>query len=300
MLGSEEDAGFTRFIDVCLCVHACVAAIVHLFCRVNAQSRRRPCPPCCFFQQSLTLWRDIMHDMFRLWCLGEEDLLSESFAYKLVDTGQGKQRVQNSPQTFKAMQVRRCVWLAGTRLVLAHSLLGSVSCARQVVEPSAGIYALPPKKTDLLSLLVHLKSFADFVASPQEILFHAQHGVQSWVGSSVIHLGDHNVPNALMFIDKYTQVRLSTPCFASYQRSEARIRGGFQTATNGASFDLMEHRCDIGTVPVWFGFFAKSSRNSVSTAVLNLVARTKGTYRRGSATCRGGHVCFVCFCVKVT
>ncbi|CAM9298627.1 unnamed protein product [Sphacelaria rigidula] len=96
-----------------------------------------------FALQSLTLWREIMHDMFRLWCLGEEDLLSETAAYKLVDTGQGKQRVQQSPRTFKAMQ---------------------------------------------------------------EILYHAQREVDSWVGSSVIHLGDHNVPNALMFIDKYTQV----------------------------------------------------------------------------------------------
>lgn len=39
------------------------------------------------------------------------------------------------------------------------------------------------------------------------ILWRCQERLGQWVGSSVIHLGDHNVPNALMFIDKYTQVR---------------------------------------------------------------------------------------------
>lgn len=95
-----------------------------------------------FALQSLTLWRDIIDDMFRLWHMAEEDLLSETVTYSLQDTGQGMQRVQQSPRTYKAMQ---------------------------------------------------------------RILSRVQASVGHWVGSSVVHMGDHNVPNALSFIDKYTQ-----------------------------------------------------------------------------------------------
>ncbi|RHY38081.1 hypothetical protein DYB25_008160 [Aphanomyces astaci] len=93
--------------------------------------------------QSLTLWREIAHDMFRLWCLTDEDLLSGSVGYQLTDTGQGLHRIQPSPLISRAMHV------------LLHS---------------------------------------------------TQAKLDHWVGSSVIHLGDKNVPNALMFIDKYAQV----------------------------------------------------------------------------------------------
>jgi hypothetical protein len=95
-----------------------------------------------FSLQSLTLWRDIIDDMFRLWAMAESDLLSESVSYSLQNTGQGFQRVQQSPKTYKAMQ---------------------------------------------------------------QLLVRVQGKVKQWVGSSVIHMGDHNVPNSLSFIDKYTQ-----------------------------------------------------------------------------------------------
>ncbi|KIY52316.1 hypothetical protein FISHEDRAFT_70004 [Fistulina hepatica ATCC 64428] len=93
--------------------------------------------------QSLTLWREILHDMFHLWSLAEQDLLSEDVRYRLRDTGQGLNRVQAAPKTSRMMHA---------------------------------------------------------------ILHKAQKSVGSWVGSSVIHMGDHNVPNALLFIDKYTQI----------------------------------------------------------------------------------------------
>ncbi|KAJ7724889.1 hypothetical protein B0H16DRAFT_1736464 [Mycena metata] len=90
--------------------------------------------------QSLTLWREILHDM---WSLAESDLLSENVGYRLRDTGQGLNRVQAAPKTSRMMH---------------------------------------------------------------QILNKAQRSVGQWIGSSVIHMGDHNVPNSLMFIDKYTQI----------------------------------------------------------------------------------------------
>lgn len=93
--------------------------------------------------QSLHLWAAVVEDMFRLWCLAEEDVLSLEQPYELRETGQGLQRVQQSPRVYRAMH---------------------------------------------------------------EILAVTKERLQGWVGSSVIHLGDHNVPNALTFIDKYTQV----------------------------------------------------------------------------------------------
>jgi Protein of unknown function (DUF2009). len=112
-----------------------------------------------FALQSLTLWRDIIDDMFRLWAMAEDDLLSESVSYALQDTGQGFQRVQQPPLTYRAMQ---------------------------------------------------------------KILSRVQAKVSNWIGSNVIHLGDHNVPNALTFIDKYTQVpRILAPivnCLENLER----------------------------------------------------------------------------------
>jgi hypothetical protein len=94
-----------------------------------------------FVLQSLTLWREIMRCMLRLWLFADHDMTNES--YRLVDTGQGYQRLQSCPRV----------------------------------------------RNKILTILHRVQSEAG-----------------SWVGLSVVHLADRDVPNALIFIDKYTQV----------------------------------------------------------------------------------------------
>ncbi|KAJ8097455.1 hypothetical protein POJ06DRAFT_32116 [Lipomyces tetrasporus] len=96
-----------------------------------------------YVNQSLTLWSIIMNDMFMLWSLADQDLLSTNGRYRLLDTGQGLNRVQSCPAVSRAMQ-------------------GVISTA--------------------------------------------QKRAKSWIGSSVVHLGDRSVPNAWFFLDKYLQV----------------------------------------------------------------------------------------------
>lgn len=147
-----------------------------------------------YVMQSLTLWSEILQDMFRLWYLAEEDLLNKDQPYELTNTGQGLQRLQQSPRVYRAMH---------------------------------------------------------------EILSNTQKRLGGWVGTSVIHLGDHNVPNALVFIDKYTQVaRILGPLVITLRNLELlcdendglktylKSYGGLEKAKKDILHDFFTHGFD--------------------------------------------------------
>lgn len=96
-----------------------------------------------------------------------------------------------------------------------------------------------------------------------EILHHTKRrlcdapGGVEWIGSSVIHLGDHNVPNALVFIDKYTQVsRILNPVVQVLKNLETACSenaglkryieayGGLEKARKDVLHDFFTHAFD--------------------------------------------------------
>ncbi|KAI7867370.1 hypothetical protein BDF14DRAFT_1726499 [Spinellus fusiger] len=56
-----------------------------------------------YVHQSLTLWCEMLNEMFMLWSLADSDLLSSS-PYRLTNTGQGLQRIQTCPGVSRTMQ----------------------------------------------------------------------------------------------------------------------------------------------------------------------------------------------------
>ena len=58
-----------------------------LWCLDPKPQTPNPKPQTLNPEQSLSLWREIAHDMFRLWCLAEDDLLASDNRYVLKDTG---------------------------------------------------------------------------------------------------------------------------------------------------------------------------------------------------------------------
>lgn len=98
-----------------------------------------------YVMESLVLWEIVQRKIFLLWSAAEKDMLFDGGGrYHFSNTGQGYQRVCESPSSYKVMS--QCVEEATARM----------------------------------------------------------NG--KWIGIKVIHLGDRDVPNPLVFIDKYTQI----------------------------------------------------------------------------------------------
>jgi len=143
-----------------------------------------------------------MNDMFKLWFLADEDLLSTTNRYRLMDTGQGLNRVQACPSVSRAMH---------------------------------------------------------------KIIADTQRRAGTWIGSSVVHLGDHNVPNAFMFVDKYLQVpRLLNPVVLALESIDRISKDPFITGYIESAFesvsqlfkiilvDFFRHAFDGSGADSWF------------------------------------------------
>ena len=110
--------------------------------------------------QSLSLWREINTDMFKLWCLAEADLLSESNSYRLVNTGAGLPHVLVSSVSKRGWDLNVQVCICATQL--------SSQCILAAGQGMNRVQQAPH-----VSKAIH------------NILWRCQQQIGSWVGSSV-------------------------------------------------------------------------------------------------------------------
>ncbi len=136
-----------------------------------------------YVEQSLELWREILSHLSQMWSLAEADLLSGS-GYRLRDTGQGMHRVMGAPHVGRFMSQMLQRMQSQVEDPPAHAPRRRHAPPRRP-RPRPAPNAPPVRPSQVRG---------------------------GWVGSSAVHLGDNDVPNALVWIDKYTQIpRILTP-----------------------------------------------------------------------------------------
>ncbi|CEI91843.1 hypothetical protein RMCBS344292_06120 [Rhizopus microsporus] len=87
-----------------------------------------------YVNQTLKLWREILNDMFKLWTLADQDILSPSNPYRLSQTGQGLHRVQACPAISREMhrilfkaQKKAGIWIGSSVIHLGDKNYNQVA-----------------------------------------------------------------------------------------------------------------------------------------------------------------------------